>query len=375
MLVVWTDESGDDASRLETAIDICRQKDIPVHIVGPSAVLGAETGCHTYQDPKSEVEYLLPVTRGPDTAVPERLRLGYWFRTRQPPGASGPALPAWYGGHDLAGISSPFSPFALTRLAIQSGGSFTILDDPADRAPFDLESMKQYQPLYESEEQYRELIELYPLRAAVLAAVQETRGQNELTLPPLLLFGERSEVPPYPFEAPYLSPEQFQRKLRTEHAGLIRQTETTARRAARALAHVSSHDDIDQDLEALYRQETSPRWRAWYDLTRGRLLATLVRLEEYRLACEDLAPSGAINSSTNFISFEASRSLRSSQVFQARGQEARLLLLRCVQQNPDTPWQYLAQRELDYAFGVFARQLALQHTGGAPRSKPSLPRF
>ena len=84
LLVVWTDESGDDAEQLEKVIQLCRGKQVAVHVVGPSAVLGADTGFHAYTDPKTEQEYLLPVTRGPDAAVAERIRLGYWFLTRPP---------------------------------------------------------------------------------------------------------------------------------------------------------------------------------------------------------------------------------------------------------------------------------------------------
>ncbi len=84
VLVVWTDETGDDIHELEKTIKICRVNRASVSIVGPSSVLGSETGLHSYTDPKSNESYQLPVKRGPDSALPERIELGYWFFSRPP---------------------------------------------------------------------------------------------------------------------------------------------------------------------------------------------------------------------------------------------------------------------------------------------------
>ena len=365
--------------KLEDVIEQCRSQGVEVHCVGPSAVLGANTGFHAYTDEKTDQEYLLPVTRGPDSATEERLRLDYWFLTRPPAQIMvrrGFRLPAWYGGPNLVGISSPFSPYALTRLALETGGTYTILDDPKDRPPFDLDRMEAYLPNYRSADDYAANVAAHPLRRAVLQSVRSTRGRTELVIPPLLLFGTRSELPPYRFEAPYLSPSDFSRKLRTERASLIRLAERTGRLVDQALEHVSLAGDIDQGMEELRGQEDSPRWRAWYDLTRGRLLAAHVRLEEYRLTCETLADRDAINRTTNFLLFQPTRTMKSGPEFQRRAQEARQLLSRCVREHSGTPWSYLAQRELDYAWGITIQQHALQATGAVPsRQQPRLPNF
>ncbi len=156
----------------------------------------------------------------------------------------------------------------------------------------------------------------------------------------------------------------------------MRQADRSARLVDEALMHVSADGDINRGLDELYVQEDSPRWRAWYDLTRGRLLATSVRLEEYRLTCEWLADPEFLDDTTNFISFLASREMKSGEDFQRRSDEARRLLARCARQNKDTPWAYLAQRELFYAFGIAIRQQALQRIKGVPsRNQPSLPRY
>jgi hypothetical protein len=189
------------------------------------------------------------------------------------------------------------------------------------------------------------------------------------------LFATRSEVPPYRLEGPYLTPAQFARKLRAERAKLIQQAARTAKLVERALACVSKDGVAEHGLEEWYAQETSPRWRAWYDLTRGRLLAASVRLEEYRLACETLADRDALKESTNFILLLATRQMRSGDMFADRAREAKKLLYRCVRQNSDTPWDYLAQRELRYAFGIQVQQQSLQPTGELPSQRPALPKF
>ncbi len=85
MIVIITDESGDDVDQLEATIQHCRQYSVPVHVIGPSAVLGAERGSHAWTEPRSGETYLLPVDRGPDTALPQRAWLPYWHESDLPP--------------------------------------------------------------------------------------------------------------------------------------------------------------------------------------------------------------------------------------------------------------------------------------------------
>ena len=404
MFVIWTDESGDDVDKLERTIQVCRKHGVSVSVVGPSAVLGADTGTHAYTDPKSKLVYQLPVKRGPDTALPERLRLGYWFRAirprwsrewwlspepqaaaeprrtgkpkRTPPSRSRFSLPAWYGGNHLKGLVSGFSPYALTRLTRETGGTYTIFDRPDDRGPFRLETMRKYLPEYGSVADYLKDIEAHPLRRAVHAAVKLTRSGMELGPPPLMLFGRYSPVAPHPWVWFYFTPSEFRSRLKSKRAALKREAARVARVVEKGLLQLSQDGQIANGLEAAYQQEESPRWKAWYDLTRGRLLATSVRLEEYRLACDQLIESGFLDDNSNNLIFLPSRVLKSSADFQARGEESLRLLLRCLQQNPNTPWAYLAQRELDNALGISIRQGSLKPTGAISNIKsPTLPKF
>jgi hypothetical protein len=375
MIVAWTDESGDDAEKLEETIALCRQRRVSVSVVGPSAVLGADTGLHAYTDTKSHRVFQLPVTRGPDTAWPERLRMPYWFSVKGRFGRGRGPLPSWVGGNDLKGIASGFSPFALTRLTLETGGSYTIFDAPEDQAPFSLEGMREYAPDYGSADQYRAEVHAHPLRQAVYDAVTVTQRGRAPGPPDLMLFAKRSRTPPHRLERPYLTPAQFRSKLRSTRRQLLRDAGRTANLVEQALLKVSAGDDPAKGLEYEYSSEQSRRWRAWYDLTRGRLLATSVRLEEYRLVCERMQEPSLLQETTNYLMLAPLAEMQSGEKFAGRAREANRLLSRCMRDNAETPWAYLARAELEYGLGLAVRQFALHPVAASSSRAPTLPKF
>lgn len=394
MLVVWTDESGDDVQKLENTIEECRQHGVSVSVVGPSAVLGADMGLQAFIDPRSQQVRQVQVTRGPDTAVPERLELGYWYLTQEPPTEFGTGqgfrktdlpswygianqsdpshpghqciaalevpLPSWYGGRDLQGLVSGFGPYGLTRLALETGGTYIIFDRKDDGGPFLPETMWAYRPEYLSMEEYVKGVQAHPLRQSVMEAVNLLKDRN-VGPPPTVLFGQQSKSPPYGFMRTYFTPAGFVKYYRRMRLGLKSRADHTTRIVEEALACVSKSGAVDNGLEHEYQRETSPRWRAWYDLTRGRLLATSVRLEEYRLTCDAVLEPGFLGPTTNNLIFVPSLKMRSESGFRRRAEEAERLLTRCVRDNPNTPWALLAQRELDYSLGIGVRQQTLMH--------------
>jgi hypothetical protein len=391
MIVVWTDESGDDVAKLEDTIRICQDHGVSVSVVGPSAVLGADVGLHSFTDPQSQQIHQLPVRRGPDSALPERLDLDYWFLTQEPQpelelrsgfrGAGLPswygtddltvpgyhciaalevALPSWYGGRDLKGLVSGFGPYALTRLTLQTGGAYIIFDREEDRVLFPVDTMRAYLPDYRSVEECLHDVQSHPLRRAVMEAVKLTQNKK-VGPPPTLLFGKQSESPPYGFMRTYLTPAGFVSNLRRNRLGLKAEADRTARIVEQALAHVAEPGSVERGLEYEYERENARRWRAWYDLTRGRLLATSIRLEEYRLTCDEVVKPGFLDETTNHLILVPSLEMRSDSDFRCRAEEAERLLMRCVRENPNTPWALLAQRELEYGLGINVRQHTLMH--------------
>ena len=348
VVIVWTDESGDDIQRLEQTIAVCRQEEAVVSVVGPTAVFGREEGAHLYRHPQVGNVYL-PVKKGPDTPLPERLRLPYWYATAPRAGPQDQpqrlaSLPPWMrdGGMPLETLASGFGPYALTRLARETGGTFTILDRPGDRGPFRLEDMRPYVPEYGPAEDYILIAGEKPLRRAVLAAVRHTFAHENLGQPPMLLFGN------------YRQPGAFRNDLKRTLPDIDREVERIAGVVEAALAEFGP-----DGMEAYFVAEYSPRWRAWHDLTRGRLLAMSVRLAEYRRVCALLRTRGFLEEETNSVLLVHYPELRGGEVAIARAREAERLLKRCVAEHPGTPWVYLAERELEHALGIAIRQAAL----------------
>src|SRR6185295_2319431 len=187
IIVVWTDESGDDIMQLEKTIEMCRKAHAMVLVVGPSAVLGSDRGTHYWVDKPTGFAFRLPVTRGPDTALPEKMLLPYWHDAQLPAwgqdGAQVAAGMPWYGGPHREGLLSGIGPWALTRLALQTGGRFTLLDHKEDQGPFKLAKLQRYFPSYGSLDEYVQNAHASPLRKAVSAAVQITYQETNMTTP------------------------------------------------------------------------------------------------------------------------------------------------------------------------------------------------
>jgi hypothetical protein len=235
--------------------------------------------------------------------------------------------------------------------------------------------MARYAPSYESLGTYQTIVDTNPLRRGIMKAVGELAGKK-VDAPPTMFFIKKIGERVFDFERYYYVPREFQSKLRSSKVTLTRHAARYSALVDKALAHLDQKDMPEKGLESLHESEASPRWRAWYDLTRGRLLATSVRLEEYRLTVAAMTEPGFLKPTTNFIVLGASSDKRSTGKYLDQAEEAERLLRRCVSEHAGTPWEVLAQRELDFALGVEVQERALTPTAGPPSPKqPNLPRF
>jgi hypothetical protein len=366
MFVVWTDESGDDTLMLEPLIYLCQQANVRVSIVGPSAVLGCQEGRHGWEipapHPYAGTTLFLPVLKGPDTAFPERLRWPYWWETKMPAWHQSPPtrerFEGWYGGYHLDTMTSGFAPYAYTRLALETGGEMTIFDRPIDRGPFMAQDILQYSPDYRKASVILDELRYFPMRQAIIKAVGVTHGYalvGELdrddgdpfieaaARPWVKIPGHAARHPPKDFY--YLREGVIPTVLRS--CGLsVRADQETAERALAPLCAAG--------MDGQYLLDQSPRWRAWYDLTKGRLLAQSVRYAEYRYHCL-IAAEEKVDKKHNCLEIRPGPCEIDATEVVLRAQEAEKLLQRCVENNPNTPWAYLAQRELDHPFGITHR--------------------
>lgn len=321
MIVVWTDESGDDASdkagndytNLDSLIGYCQRFDVPVYAVGPSAMFGQTLGTRPYVHPEDGNTYQLPLNRGPDTMFQERINLPYWFE-----------------GGQLNNMYSGLGPYALTRLCRETGGAYFIKDYEGGTSPYRLQTMLEYLPQYTSAGEYRQQVTSSKLRTAVLQAVDLFQKQKGLKGTP---------------------------KLEFEPTGATFQTEMLD--AQKTVAY--NLMVLDQALaffgpkgmEKEYEKEESARWRAWYDITYGRLLAMYVRNQEYNWACAVMKGKGQdfVDKQSNRWRFVPDEEIRFGSTTKRAADEALRLLTRCVENNPGTPWAEMAQRELKDPLG------------------------
>ena len=365
-IIVWADESGDDLGRLEHAIAACRKYRVSVSVVGPSAILGRQTGTHAWTHAATGRVFLLPVSRGPDSALPQRLLLPYWFQTNMPSWDTpsytrirndiprGHRFPPWYGGDQLEGLVSGFGPYSLVRLAVETGGSYTIFDRPSDRGPFRLEDMRPYLPDYRVAGQILGEMRYHPLREAIVGTAALTMQALDLQVPRTDFF----DRPPA-----YFTPAAFRENLKVS----LQKEQLVARQTVGVTEQALAKFGPD-GMEDLYEAEEAPRWKAWYDLTRGRLLAAKARCVEYETACKLLAQ--LLQPNANYVVFGPSSELLYPPVTRPLAEESQRLLERCVQKNPNTPWAFLAQRELDNPLGIVVQQQVIPPPPPEPPEPP-----
>lgn len=328
MFVIFSDEVGDDAAGLDKTVNICRRNEIPVYVVGIPAPFGFRETFVKYVDPDPKYDQtpqFLPVSQGPETLLPESIRLRF------------------SGDADPNPMDSGFGPYALTRLCYETGGIyFTVhpnrnvnrevrrgeIDDFSAHLKyfFDPNVMRKYRPEYVSFEEYGRRVSKSKARMSLVKAAEMSQlGQ---------------------LEAPNL------RFLKVEEAAFTNAL-TEAQKAAAVLEpRLNTLFEVLRLGESDRAKETVPRWQAGFDLAFGRVLAAKVRAEGYNAmlaaAKRGLKFSDAKNNT--WILEPADEFTTGSQMAKA-GEQAKGYLDRVVKDHPDTPWAMLAQLELQTPLG------------------------
>jgi len=311
MVIVVTDEVGDDEARLEDAITLAQRAKVPVFVLGSQAIFGRDMGYVDYVDPKTKHVFRgVPVRQGPESLALEQIR-----------------LPFWYGGLQYDIVEAGFGPYALSRLASATGGIYFVTRFDSRRMGFDPARMREYKPDWDRRADYEKKIAASPLRRAVLDAALIT--QQKLPTMPTVFFP--------PADAP-----EF-KDVMAVNQGIA---ERTAFTVDEALVPINS-------VVKLRDREISRRWQAHYDLIRGRLLAMKVRCYEYNFACARMKkdPPKFSNSKFNAWRLAPDDKIQYSEKAAAAATEAQKLLRRVIEDHPTTPWALLAERELKDPLG------------------------
>ena len=108
LIVLVTDESGDDGADVEEARQALKRHKIPLYVIGRQSLFGFPFAHHRYEDPVTHDVYHPLIRRGPETADLE--------------------LYQWDGLYDRWDEQpSGFAPWELARLTKESGGIYFVL--------------------------------------------------------------------------------------------------------------------------------------------------------------------------------------------------------------------------------------------------------
>ncbi|NNJ24404.1 vWA domain-containing protein [Alienimonas chondri] len=313
MFVIVTDEKGDDDGDLENVIGQFKRYGVPVYVVGNAAPFGRDKGYVTYTWKEGDRQYTLPrpVDAGPETVMPERLRLGFW----------GPG-----GEVENERLSSGYGPYALTRLCVETGGMYLVADD-TNRKKFDPQLMRSYGPDYRPIADYTRDVMSNGAKRALIEAAGNSRATE---IPnPQLVFAAVDDT-----------------RLRREIT-----------EAQKPMAVISYRLTMLQTkLEAGLADRaklTEPRWRAGFDLALGRVYATQARALGYNTVLAEMKSDPKPferENSNEWLLRGAPESDAGGEVKQLT-RKSRELLARVIDEHPGTPWARLAEKELATPLG------------------------
>ena len=326
-LIVVTDESGnarDNEGQLEKAISIAKGTGARVFILGREAVFGYPYAHVQWVHPEDGSVHLLPVERGPETALIEQLQTDGFGKRRD-------------------ALSSGFGPYEQVRMAKETGGIFFMLpgeeqnlNQVIDRR-YDPQPMQHYRPDLRSRlEQVREM-KSDPLKTLVTKIIYDLNPYQESVAEVIEIqqtFGRDWPV--------------LRQQVRRQQAKTI----TYIQYLDRAIKTVEENRDLRD-------QSTSLRWQANYDLLYGQLLAYRARAFEYGAYLTNFVeqPQQPREEVPPYMEFRGWRlqtadSLSASEKTESDIALSQEVLQQVIEEHAGTPWATRAAWEIKRGFGV-----------------------
>jgi len=309
MIIIVTDERGDDYLRVEETVHNLAKFGIRVYCVGNASLFGREKDYVLWEYADGFKEEL-PVDRGPETVRAERLRLPFWGGTNS---------------RKLQRMSAGYGPYALTRLCMETGGVFFVADE--SNARFDPAVMRDYRPDYRPIRDYVKDLQNNQTKMALVRAADKTRVEQ---LRPLQL------------------------EFRADNDNILRRQINEAQKPA-----AEFDDKLQEMLNILAQGEKDrpqvqePRWRAGYDLAMGRVMAMRARAFGYNRVLAEMKsdPKTFQKKGSNWWNLQPSREITAGSDIRKLAQKAIEYLTRVIDEHPGTPWAMLAKRELEQPLG------------------------
>lgn len=329
MIVVFTDEAGDDIEAIDAALELCRKHEMPVYVIGVPAPFGRQDAFVKWIDPDPNYDQSpqwVPVHQGPESLLPERVKLLFGGRREEE-----------------EPLDSGFGPFGLCRLAYETGGLYFTVHPNRKVGPsiprwetaamsshlasfFDPRVMRRYRPEYVSAQQYAEFVKS---NRACLALVEAARLSAITPMENVRLV------------FPRVDDGQFARDL-----------SNAQRTAAKLEPQIGALAAILREGEPDRERITKPRWQAGFDTAIGRALAVKVRTEGYNsmlaLAKQGLEFKGE---QSDTWELRPADTITTGSALAKDAADARRYLERVVAEHEGTPWALEAAQELRAPLG------------------------
>jgi hypothetical protein len=305
MVVLVTDEPGDDLPVLDSAVALAEKNAIPVYALGPSVPLGKAQGAMPEMDPNAKDKR----TPAADSYVDD------WVSSAS-------------GGFAGDTLDSGLGPWPLERLCRASGGSYfpvgSLGSNYSSRA--DRDAMAKYAPQYDTV-------------AAVQASIAENRCRAALAEAAKLPAAKSLQNPQTSF--PKVGEAEMKRML--DRAQL---------NAARLEESLDKTYTVLAQAEADRAKLTGLRWQVAYDTALGRAAAAKVRVDGYNamLAALKRGKNFENPSSTTWL-IEPSDTIETGSAMQKLADKAKTYLERVQKEHPGTPWAQAAEQELRMPLG------------------------
>ncbi len=316
LIVLVTDESGDDGGYVEEARQAAVSKGVPIYVIGRQSLFGYPFARILYVDPVTKDHYWPLIRRGPETADVEQLQYdGLHERWDEQP--------------------SGFAPYELARLAKDSGGIYFLLPSEENmrvrqrEKAYSIATLKEYVPAYESRVLYNEKRARSDLRRTMYEIITLTKN--------------------FPFRRNFsvFGPEMAQQAVE-EYPKVEEKLKILG--------------GIEQRLKALKKardREPEKRWQAHYDLMLAQVVAYQIQAYEFMACLKEMVAKpptpSRMPSPEMFVEWHLDHSrdpkAPKSQT-EKKYAEATKLLKQVIADHPKTPWADLAQDELNRGFSV-----------------------
>jgi hypothetical protein len=326
MIIVFTDEVGDDVNLLDKVSSEARKKATTIYVVGPPAPFGLDKIQFKYVDPDPKYdqnEKWVEISQGPETPFKMTLDLHTL-------------------DIDKVGIDSGFGPYGLSKLCMDTGGIYFAVHPNRNAntvsrkeiSPlasyiavfFDSSIMQKYRPDYRSLLLQNKEIQDNKVKLALIKACQ---------IPIHIVYDQQTKFTAF-----------------TE-GDFVEQLNEAQKFSARIEPKLEQIYIILKDVEQYSKNLSDKRWLASYSLAMGRILATKCRIESYNFMLAE-AKSGLKkqDKKSNIWNIESDTNinLKSSQI--VKTYESALKYLNFIADNfPNTPWAYVAKCELNTPMG------------------------